>query len=162
MQDQVLAYFAGERQAGMLAALIGALALTAAVVLFQPRWELRSLAVTLGLLGLLELTVGIGLVVRTGPQVSQLLGQLGADTVAFYAGESERMARVQRNFLVLEYAWTAMLAAATIVALTQRGRPALWGVALGLLLHASFFLVFDLIAERRGATYLDALTRPRT
>ncbi|HEY0136882.1 MAG TPA: hypothetical protein VGB85_22525, partial [Nannocystis sp.] len=82
MQDQVLAYFAGERQAGMLAALLGALALAAAGVLFQPRWELRSLAVTLGLMGLLELTVGLGLLVRTGPQVSQLLAQLGADAAA--------------------------------------------------------------------------------
>ena len=161
MQDQLLAYFAGERQAGMLAALLGALALTAAVVLFQPRWELRSLAVTLGLMGLLELAVGVGLIVRTGPQVAQLLSQLGADAAAFYAGESERMARVQRNFVVLEYIWTAALATATILALTQKGRPTLWGVALGLVLHTSFFLVFDVIAERRGATYLEALTRPR-
>jgi hypothetical protein len=31
------------------------------------------------------------------------------------------------------------------------------GVALGLLIHAALLLAFDLIAERRGAVYLDAI-----
>jgi len=31
------------------------------------------------------------------------------------------------------------------------------GIALGLLLNASFLLAFDLVADRRGAVYLAAL-----
>lgn len=158
MRDVILEYFAGERNAGLLVALIGALALVAAIVLFQPRWELRPLAIALGALGLLELTVGLGLVLRTGPQVEQLLALLGSDPARLHADESTRMTRVQANFTILQYAWVALIALATLAACTQKGRPVVWSASLGVLVHAAFFLAFDQIAERRGAVYLKALT----
>jgi hypothetical protein len=39
----------------------------------------------------------------------------------------------------------------------QKGRFAVAGVALGLLVHLAVLLAFDLVAERRGAVYLTAL-----
>jgi hypothetical protein len=161
MQDAVLQYFAGEKLGGVTAALVGGAALAAAAVLVQPRWELRAFAVALGVMGLLELAVGVGLVLRTGPQVDGLVAQLGGDAPRFFAEETARMVRVQRNFVALEVVWAATLALGAAVALTQKARPTLWGVALGLLVHASFLLVFDLVAERRGAAYLAALEAGR-
>lgn len=158
VQNAVLEYFAGEKGAGLLVALVGALALAAAVVLFQPRWELRPLAIVLGVMGLLELGVGLGLVVRTGPQVERLTALLGADAPRFLAEESARMARVQATFTVLAYTWSALILLSVGAAFTQKGRPAIWSASLGVLLHAAFFLVFDQVAERRGAAYLRALT----
>lgn len=158
MRDAILEYFAGEKSAGMLAAVVGAVALAAAVALFQPRWELRPLAIALGVMGLLELAVGVGLVIRTGPQVERLLALLGSEPARMQAEEAARMTRVQANFTLLQYLWVGLIALTAVAAATQKGRPALWGASLGVLLHASFLLVFDVVAERRGAVYLRALT----
>jgi hypothetical protein len=79
--------------------------------------------------------------------VAALLAQLDADSGRFFAAEGSRMARVQRNFVIIEYVELAIIVLAAVVA---KGRPTLTGVALGLLLHAAFLLAFDLTAERRG------------
>ena len=64
---------------------------------------------------------------------------------------------MQRNFVVIEYVELALIILCALVATTQKGRPALTGVALGLLVSSAVLLAFDLVAERRGATYLAAL-----
>jgi hypothetical protein len=51
----------------------------------------------------------------------------------------------------------AVIVVAAAVALTQKHRVWLSGIALGLLIHAALLLAFDLVAERRGAVYLEAL-----
>ena len=58
MTEVMLRYFAGEKQGGLLLVGIGALALLAAAVLFAPRWELRPLAWTLGVMAVLEVMAG--------------------------------------------------------------------------------------------------------
>lgn len=158
MHAAILEYFTGEKYGGLLVALIGLGGLIAAAVLFQPRWDLRPFAVVLAVMGLLELTVGLGLWLRTGPQVDQLLALLGSDPARMVADETARMTRVQTNFVRLEVVWLVLIATAAAIALTQRGRPVLWSASLGILLHASLLFVFDSIAERRGAVYLSALT----
>jgi len=159
MHDALLEYFTGEKYAGLLVACLGLLGLLVAGFLFQPRYELRPFAVVLALMGLLELTVGVGLWFKSGPQVDQLLALHTSDPARMFADEGARMTRVQANFVRLEIVWLVLIAVTAVIALTQRGRPVLWSASLGLLLHASFLFVFDSIAERRGAVYLNALTR---
>lgn len=67
------------------------------------------------------------------------------------------MIRVQRNFVVVQYVELAVIAIAAFTAFAQKNRFWLSGIALGLLLHAALLLAFDLVAERRGATYLAAI-----
>lgn len=154
MREAILVYFQGEKNGGLLAAAVGLASLAAAAVFFQPRWDLRPFAVVLALVGLLEIGVGLGLWVRTGPQVDRLLEQLATNANQFYTEEGARMLRVQKNFITLERVWLGLLGVSALVAVTQKTRPVPFGVALGLLLHASFFLAFDLVAERRGGEYL--------
>jgi len=52
----------------------------------------------------------------------------------------------------------ALMIVSAVVAITQKGRPGLTGVALGLLVSAAFLLAFDLVVERRGEAYLAAIT----
>lgn len=158
MHDVVLEYFTGEKYAGLLVALVGLLAMIVSVFLFQPRHELRPFAVVLALMGLLELVVGVGLWMKTGPQVDTLLALHSSDPARMLADEGARMTRVQATFVRLEIVWLALIAISAVIALTQRGRPVLWCASLGFFLHASFLFVFDSIAERRGAVYLTALT----
>jgi hypothetical protein len=157
MRDALMIYFNGEKNAGLFLAGAGVAIVAAAAVLFRARSDFRSLAMTLGLLALAEIALGVGLYLRTDPQVSRLVAELGSDAARFSSDEGARMVRVQRNFVVIEYVEVAIILVSAIAALVWKGRPGASGVALGLLISASFLLTFDIIAERRGALYLHAV-----
>ena len=159
MRDVMLSYFAGEKQAALILIAAGAAALGSAAVMFSPRFELRPLALTLGVFALLFLAVGGGLSLRTDPQVEKLTAQLGSDPDAFFVAEAARMTRVQRSFVVIQYAEVVLIILSAVLAVALKHRPVVVGVAMGVAIGASFLLAFDLVAERRGATYLAALTR---
>jgi hypothetical protein len=157
MQNALTIYFQGEKNAGLCLAGIGLVGLAAAAVFFPARWNVRSFAITLGVLALVQLAIGVGLYLKTGPQVAALLSKLSSDSGAFYVDEGARMAKVQRNFVILEYAWIALIAASAVVAVALKARFRVTGIALALLVNFAIILTFDLIAERRGAVYLAAL-----
>ena len=157
MHDALVTYFQGEKHAGLFLAVAALLGLVAAALFWQPRFSLRPLALTLAVFALIELAIGVGLYLKSGPQVDGLVVQLGKDAAGFFAAEGARMARVQRNFVAIEYIEVALIAITALVALTQKGRFGLAAVALGVLLNASLLLAFDLVAERRGAIYLEEL-----
>jgi hypothetical protein len=157
MEEALVNYFEGEKHGALLIAGVGVVAVALAVVLLQPRWELRSLAVTLGLVAFGEIALGVGLYLRTGPQVSALLAQLGTEAARFLSDEGARMARVQRNFVVVQYVEMAVIVVAAVGAFALKNRFWIAGISLALLCHGAFLLAFDLVAERRGAAYQAAL-----
>ena len=157
MNDALTRYFDGEKNAGLFFAGIGLAVLVAAAVLFPER-EMRSFAITLLVFGLLELAVGAGLYLKTGPQVARLVEQLTRDGAAFYAAERPRMAIVQRNFVYLESLWLALIVSSAAVAVWQKRNVTLSGVALGILVSTAVVLAFDILADRRGEEYLNALS----
>jgi len=150
-------YFNGEKNAGLFIAVVGAAIVAAAVVLFRARSDFRSFALTLGIVALVEIAIGVGLYLKTDPQVGRLRAQLDSSPSNLYADEGARMARVQRNFVVIEYVEVALIIVTAVVAIARKSNVTLTGVALGLLINAALLLAFDLLAERRGAAYLAAL-----
>ena len=161
MQDALTVYFNGEKHAGLLLAGLAVAGLIAAVIMWRAGSPLRSFAATIGILALAEVALGVGLYLRTGPQVSRLDGQLRSDALAYYSAEAPRMLRVQRNFVIIEYVELAIIVTAAIAALALKSRSGPAGIALGLLVHASILLAFDVFAERRGAEYVSALAAAR-
>lgn len=161
MGDAIAVYFGGEREAGLMLAVLGVMNVVCAGLLFAPRFGLRGLALTLVVWAVLQLAVGLGLYFRTGPQVSRLSEQLASQSAQFHAGETARMEKVQRNFVIIEYVWASLVILACAAALWWKNNPAISGVALGVLVNASVMLAFDTIAERRGQAYVDALTSSR-
>jgi len=157
MDDAMTTYFNGERYAGLILAGVAITAIVTATLLFRAGGALRSLAITVSLVALAELALGVGLYVRTGPQVRRLHDQLIADEVAFYSDEGARMARVQRNFVIVEYAEVFVIFTTALVAVWLKARPIPSGIALGLLINAAILLSFDVLAERRGAEYFAAI-----
>lgn len=157
MNEAIATYFAGEKHGGLVLAGVGLAMLITAVVLFPARLELRSLAITVGVWGLLQLGIGLGLFLKTDGQVAALQTQLATSKEAMTAAELPRMEKVQKNFVVLEVVWVAMIIVGAIVAWRLKENSAVCGVALGILINASVLLAFDIVAERRGATYLAAL-----
>jgi hypothetical protein len=157
MHDAMTIYFNGEKNAGLFIAVLGFAVAVAALVLFRARADFRSFALTLGIVALVEIAIGAGLYLKTDPQAGRLRAQLDANRSSFYTDESARMARVQRNFVVIEYVEVALILVTAVVAIAGKGNATLTGVALGLLINAALLLAFDLIAERRGAAYLAAI-----
>ena len=157
MQQALSVYFDGEKFAGLLLAGVAAAIFAAAAIVYRTKPDLRAFAITLGLLALLQIVLGVGLYLRTGPQVARLVDTLGSQPARFYADESARMARVQQTFVIIEYVEVAVIIATAIAALALKQRPIGVGVALGLLISAACLLAFDIIAERRGAEYLTAI-----
>lgn len=103
MQDALAVYFNGEKYAGLLLASLAVVVLTASGILWRAGTPLRPFSMVLGILALAEVALGVGLFLRTGPQVRQLEAQLRSEPPHYYASEATRMRRVQRNFVVVEY-----------------------------------------------------------
>jgi hypothetical protein len=150
-------YFLGERQAGLCAAGLGLASLLFALWLFRGASPFRSMMIPLGLVGLLQLGVGLGLFFKTPAQVAAVEAGLaqaeaGARATAL-DHETARMARVQKNFVVLKMVWLGLIVLGLGLALLGPARSGLVGVGLGILLQAAVMLAFDLFAEARGHSY---------
>jgi len=157
VQHAMTVYFDGEKYAGLLLAGAAVAVVVVAAIMFRAGGTVRPFAITLGTLALAEIVLGLGLYLRTGPQVKRLDEQLRSDSPQFYAAEAARMSRVQRTFVAIEYAELSIIVATAVAAVFLKARPGLAGVALGLLVTASVLLAFDLFAERRGADYVIAI-----
>lgn len=157
MNEAIAAYFSGEKNGGLVLAGVGVAMLITAIVLFPARLELRSLAITVGVWSLLQLGIGIGLFLKTDAQVGALQSQLATSKETMTSTELPRMEKVQKNFVVLEMVWVAMIIVGAIVAWRMKESSTASGIALGILINASVLLAFDIVAERRGAIYLAAL-----
>jgi hypothetical protein len=134
----LLDYFNGEKNAGLLLIRIGIMGVAAAASFFQARWGFRSFAVTLGVFALAEIALGMGLYLRTAPQVATLLTLFGSDVARLFSQEGARMVRVQRNFVVVQYVELGLIVIAAFTAVAQKNRFWLSGIALGVPLHAAF------------------------
>ena len=161
LQEAAAVYFTGEKSAGLMLAAIALVFAIAAILLVRIGPALRPFGLTVGAVAVAEIALGVGLYLRTGPQVRRLDEQLRVAPAAFQADESARMARVQRNFVVIEYVELVLIIVAAVAAVALKTRPAVAGVALGFLVHGSLLLTFDSFAEHRGADYLAALARWR-
>ena len=157
MHDALTMYFNGEKYAGLLLAGFALLVVATATVIFRAGSTFRPFAVTLGVVAAAEMALGVGLYLRTGPQVARLAEQLRSTPGQYFADEAARMDRVQRNFVVIVYVELAVIIVASLVVLFLKGRPTVTGVALGLLISAAVLFAFDVYAERRGADYLTAI-----
>lgn len=161
MNETLSTYFTGEKNGGLVLIGMGVAMLIAAIVFFPAKLELRSFAITVAAWSLLELSVGIGLFLKTDAQVGALQTQLTADKAALIATEMPRMEKVQRNFVFIQYVWLAFIVlGAGLGWFFKESNTTLAGVALGFLLNAAMFLPFEISAERRGAVYLAALKAP--
>lgn len=159
MNESLTTYFDGEKNAGLVLAALGVIALASAAMMFPERLGLRALGATLAVFALLELAIGLGLYFKTGPQVERLNAQLTADPKAFVEAEKPRMEAVQRNFRVLELTWLGLIALTAPTAFFFKEHTTVSGIALGVLLNVSVVLTFDIIAERRGSVYLGAVDK---
>lgn len=148
-------YFAAEKLTGTLLAIYGVVLLGVAAYLHQTHTGgfMWGIVVPLGILGLGATLGGVGLAIKTGPQLAALQALGPADLMV---QELPRMAKVNANWARLEATWTAIIAI-SLVMLWTSGREWVTGLALALLVAASSAMVLDVFAERRAKIYTAAL-----
>lgn len=156
--DALHQYFDGERSAGWLLAALGALALGFSWWLRASGTPLRAMLYPLAIVGAIELAVGVGLALKTPPQVAALDQRFAAAPADARAAERTRMEKVQRNFVVIKWVEVAAVLAGLALVMFGRGEARV-GVGMGMVIQGGVMLAFDVFAEQRGALYLSWLLR---
>jgi peptidoglycan/LPS O-acetylase OafA/YrhL len=151
-------YFRGERNLGLTLLIVGLLAIAVAFYL----WKVYKEPLGLGLMMPVALLAIIGmlaapLLVKTSLKRSkQFSSMIEKDKVGFLKEETERMKKVNANWIRLKIAWAvmALLSLALIFGVKQE----FWvGVAVGFLVLSGVLMTADSFAEKRAERYTQAL-----
>jgi hypothetical protein len=152
--EPLIRYFEGEKLAASLALLLGVLSLGFAVWLYRSASPFRAMLIPLGLVGLVQIGIGVGLHVRTPGQVAALESGMTSDRPTTRNKELERMQKVMQSFKLIKAAEVALLVVALVLVFVLESRPVAVGIGMGLLVEAAVMLAFDVFAEHRGEVYL--------
>jgi MFS family permease len=155
MDDELRRYFARERAGSLAILLIAAAGGALAAWLVAVGSPYRAMAWPLALIGIVQLAVGATIFLRTPRQAARLAECLRSSPAAYRAEESARMRRVQRSFVFYKRVEIGLLALGLALASVEGYGRTLYAVGMGLMLEAGVMLAFDLVAERRGARYLE-------
>jgi hypothetical protein len=159
MPDYLATYFQAEKQESAVFVLMGFLAIGVAVAAWRRFPKHRAIAYPLVAIALVQILVGGSVWARTDGQVGALIEHRRVDPPGFRAAEVARMAQVMANFQLYKAIEIVMVVAGTLLVVFLRKRPALAAIGLGCLLQGSAMLVFDVFAEARGRTYVEAIGR---
>jgi hypothetical protein len=159
MPGYLATYFQAEKQESAVFVAMGFFAIGVAIAAWRRLPRYRAIAYPLVAIALIQLLVGGAVWARTDRQVAALAEQRRVDARGFRADELARMGQVMANFQIYKGIEIAMVVLGAGLILFVRKRPALTAIGLGCMLQGSAMLVFDLFAETRGRTYLEAIAR---
>jgi len=159
MPSHLATYFQAEKQESAVFVVMGLVAIGVAAAVWRRRPRHRAIAYPLVAIALVQLLVGGTVWARSDGQVAALVEQRRIDPAGFRAAEVARMSQVMANFQVYKAIEIAMVVAGALLVFFVRKRPAWVAIGLGCLLQGTAMLVFDLFAEARGRTYVEAIGR---
>ena len=160
MQMDMKTYFEGESAEAWAFGGLGVTSIAAgAVLLSRKETASAGASVPLFAVGLIQLALGIGLWIRTPPQVAALETQLTKSPKEYALAERTRMERVMRGFAVYKAVEVGLFFGG--VGLAGVGGVVRSDFALGagfsLALESLAMLILDFFAEARGRAYETAL-----
>ena len=153
-------YFEGERAAGYVFFGQGLVSLGTSAFLFTRHDDMsRGAAYPVVVVGALEATVGLALMIRTSKQIAERRKQIATESAKYRQEEQKRMNRVIGQFVFLEIVEAAAIV--TGIGLVTGGelndKPFLTGIGAGLAVQGAAVMGLDFLAERRGQRYLKAI-----
>ena len=162
MREQLVAYFAAEKNGAVILVVVGIIALATAIALMATKSNYRGMALPLVLLAIIELVIGGVLLARTDGQVAALLDQLAPAPADMVRAELARMAPVMRNFQIVKIIELVVLAGGIILIFAARDSDFAFAAGIGCIAQAGVLLIFDSFAERRAAHYVEMLRAAAT
>ena len=154
---ELTAYFAAEKQGGLLLVALAAASVALAVYLFATKSLFAAMAWPLLVLGGLELVIGVTVAGRAASQVAELEAGLQAKRSVTVIAEVERMARVNTTFEIVTRVEMALIALSLLFLFLKPAPETLGAVGLGILLQCSALLIFDTFAHHRALHYVQWL-----
>ncbi len=154
---ELTAYFAAEKQGGLLLVALAAASVALASYLFLTKSLFSAMAWPLLVLGGLEVVIGVTVAGRAGSQVAEIAAGLQAKRGVTVVAEVERMARVNTTFEIVKKAEIALIALSLLFLFVRPAPETLGAVGLGILLQCAVLLVFDTFAHRRAMHYVEWL-----
>jgi hypothetical protein len=154
---ELTAYFAAEKQGGLLLIALAAASLAFAAWLLMTKNAFGTMAWPVLVLGALELVIGLTIAARTASQVAELEAGLQSRRAVTVTAEVERMARVNGTFELVKKAEITLIAVAIVFLLVRPAPETLGAVGLGILLQCAVLLVFDTFAHHRAERYVQWL-----
>lgn len=154
---ELTAYFAAEKQGGVLLVALAAASLAFAAWLLATKNAFSAMAWPVLVLGALELVIGVTIAGRTASQVAEIETGLQRTRNVTVAAEVARMARVNGTFELVKKAEVALIGLAIVFLLVRPAPATLGAVGLGILLQCAVLLVFDTFAHHRAERYVQWL-----
>jgi hypothetical protein len=154
---ELTAYFAAEKQGGLLLVALAAASLALAAYLFVTKSVFSVMAWPLIVFGGLELVIGVTVAARAAAQVAELEAGLQATRTQTITAEVERMARVNGTFVIVKRVEVALIALSVVFLLVRPAPATLGAVGLGILLQCVVLLAFDTFAHHRALHYVEWL-----
>jgi uncharacterized membrane protein len=157
--DTVSTYFTAERTESLVFITVGLLALlvSAACVMVLRKPLFNGMALALTVVAVLQLIVGITIYQRSPQDTARVQQMLQQAPERIKSDEVPRMHVVMRNFKIYLGVEVALLILALLVIPFSAPGSFMRGAAIGLALQAVFTATLDLVATRRGETYLNWL-----
>lgn len=155
-------YFEGETAESWAFAGLGGLSIgSGAILLSRGEQASAGASVPLFAVGLIQLALGIGLWLRTPPQVAALESQLNKSPKEYALAERTRMERVMRGFGVYKAIEVGLffggVSLAGVGGVMKSDFALGAGAGFSLALEALAMLILDFFAEARGKAYESAL-----
>jgi len=164
MEKHLRQYFKAEKEGAIIFMMAGFSAIVGSILFwtFFPHVIVKGIAVSAGLIALVQLGVGASVYFKTNKQVHQLLNQFKSKPSEFYKTETNRMEVVMANFKTIRKVEMGVFVLGIILALAGSIGELGWfttGTGVGLCLQSAVSLLLDLSAEWRGGLYLHHLKK---
>ncbi|RLD27755.1 MAG: hypothetical protein DRI54_00555 [Bacteroidetes bacterium] len=159
MFDALYIYFKEEKAESLWFILIGIFSILFSIWLFIKFKEgfYRGLIIPVVLISLIQLTVGTTVYFRTDKQIEIIVDQLKVDKQSAQTEELVRMEMVMKNFKIYKWIEFLFILSGVLLLIFITDKPFWSGIGAGLLIEGTFMIVLDVIAEMRGAKYLEWL-----
>lgn len=164
MSQRVHGYFRGELDLASVAMGLGAgSGYTGGFLLAKATDASRAAAVPILVVGVAQIAIGLGLLVRTGSQVRALDAQIESSPGAYAEAEGARMESVVSRFAIFRAIEAVLLVggAGTAALGAVLEEDLAIGAGLGLGVQAGVVLVLDAFAEARAERYLEHIRQFR-
>ena len=154
-------YFTEEKIESLFFIFLGFIAVSLAFIfLFIIKYSFyNGLAYPLLVIGIVQLTVGTSVFFRTESDIKRVEHMMQNERELIEQKELPRMEIVMKNFLIYKWIEIGLVVLSLFLLIYFRSsNQVFWkGIGLGLLIQATIMLSLDVIAEKRGQTYIDEL-----
>ena len=150
-------YFISEKHESIFFILIGLAAVFLSILIHLRFTTYRGMAIPLVLIALIQIAVGSTVYFRTDSQVEKLELKLKNETHVYKNEEAKRMNVVLNNFTIYKIIEIILLCAGIIITFIYKKNDLIYSAGIGLILQPTIMIVFDLLAEKRAAIYLDQI-----